>query len=84
MAHSCTQGRAKALEIERGGRQGGLDLHIVEAVPHGAPKSMPGFRLAVEPLRTPAVTSGQSPVLFAPPRRVVVADHHRLVDVPVR
>ena len=38
------------LEIDRRGREVGLDLHVVEAAPDRAPEPVLGFRLAVEAL----------------------------------
>lgn len=81
------------LEIGRCGRHVRLDLHVVEAAPDSARKSVPGLRFAVEAFRTPTVTSVQAPVFVAPPHtaaarseqcRVVITDHRRLVGAPLR
>ena len=43
----------KPLEIDRRGREVGLDLHVVEAAPDRASEPVPGLRLAVEALGAP-------------------------------
>ena len=45
------------LEIDRGGREVGLDLHVVEAASDRAPEPVPSLRLAVVALGAPEVTS---------------------------
>ena len=47
-------GSREPLEIERRGRQVGLELHVVQTAPHSALLPVPSLSLAVEALRTPA------------------------------
>ena len=74
------------LQVDRGGRQVGLDLHVSEAAPHGAAQPVLRLRFSVEALRPPEMAPVQLPVLFAPSkrpptaaqqRRIVVADDRR-------
>jgi hypothetical protein len=85
-------GGREPLEVDRR-RQVGLDPHVREAAPDGACKAVPGLRLAVIALRPPAMALVEPAVLVGPPvastagaqqRRVVVADHDRLVRAPFR
>ncbi len=80
------------LEVDRRRREVGLDLHVREAAPDGAGEAVPGLRLAVVALRSPAMTLVEPAVLVGPPlapspgaqeRRVVVADHDGLVHAPL-
>ena len=48
-------GGGNPLEIDRRGRQVGLDLHVVEAAADGAAEPLPGIRLPVEALGAPEV-----------------------------
>ena len=77
--------------IGRGGEEG-LDAHVLQAAPDGAGQAVPGLRLAMEALRAPAVALVEPLVLVRPAlaaaagaqeRRIVVADHDRLVDPPL-
>jgi hypothetical protein len=43
------------LQVDRGGDEEGLDAHIVETAADGAGETVPSLRLAVKPLRAPAV-----------------------------
>ena len=84
------KGGGEPLEIDRRGRQVGLDLHVVQTTPHSASETVPGLRLAVEALRTPEVTLAHPTILLAPSRtpatgeqkrRVIMRNHHLLVHV---
>ena len=81
------------LEIDRRGREVGLDLHVVEAAPDRAPEPVPGLRLAVEALGAPEMASIEPPIVLAPShvpatsakqRRIIVRDHHLFVDACAR
>ena len=81
------------LEIDYRHRQVGLDFHVVEAAPDGAAQPVTGLCLAMEALRPPAMTLVEAPIVLAPVcasatsaeqcRRIVIADHHHLVDAPL-
>ena len=63
-----------------------MDAHVLKSASDGAGEPVPGLRLAVEPLRAPAVAEVEAIILLAPgfasssgaqQRRVVVPDDHR-------
>ena len=82
------KGGSKPLEIDRRGRQVGLDFHVVETAPDSAPEPVPGLGLAVEALGAPEVALIQPLIVLAPPctptpgpeqRRVVMRDDDDLL-----
>ncbi len=81
------------LEVDCRSREVGLDLHVVETTSDGAAQPVPSLGLPVKALRTPTMTLVESLVSFGPARtsptgaeqcRIVMSDHHRLVDAPLR
>lgn len=87
------KGGGESLEVHRCRGEEGLDTHVLQSAPHGARQSVPGLRFAVEALRAPAVALIEALILGRPAlastagpqkRRMLVADHDRLVETSLR
>jgi hypothetical protein len=80
-------GSRESFQIDRGGRQEGLNTHVFKSPPDCPGKAVPRLRFAMESFRTPAVAPVKPTLFFAPTlavpacaqeRRVIMDDYHRL------
>ena len=61
-------GVREALEVDDGGDQEGLDLHVGQASPDGAGEAVPGLGLAMDAFDTAAVAAVERPLARSPVR----------------
>ena len=61
------EGGGQPLEVDRCGREVGLDLHIGQVAADSPSEPMPGLGLAMEALRAPAVAAIETPIFLRPP-----------------